>query len=67
MSRHDQKHQTWLVLVQVAEDVLHLHGIAQRMRARRLAGGSLRLDNVRLGFELDAAGEPVNSVMYMQR
>ena len=66
-SRLRQIDRTWHALLQVAEDILLMHGIAQRMRARRQAGGSLRLDNVRLGFELDAAGEPFNSVVHVQR
>ena len=53
--------------VQVAADVRHLHGLAQRMRARRTAGGSLRLDNVKLGFKLDDAGKPASSYTQEQR
>ena len=54
-------------LWQVADDILRLHGIAQKLRGRRYAEGSLRLDNVKLGFELDAEGSPVSCSAYVQR
>jgi DIS3-like exonuclease 2 len=41
----------------VAADVLALHGLAARMRARRFASGALRLDNTRLYFALAASLE----------
>ena len=46
---------------QVRGDVLALHAIAQAMRARRFAGGALRLDNVKLDFTLDADGNPTEA------
>ena len=51
----------------MADDILHLHGIAQQLRKRRYAEGSLRLDNVKIGFELDAHGNPIGSSAYAQR
>lgn len=52
---------------QMADDILHLHGIAQQLRGRRYAEGSLRLDNVKISFELDGEGNPVSSFAYVQR
>lgn len=51
----------------MADDILHLHAIAQQLRKRRYAEGSLRLDNVKIGFELDAHGNPIGSSAYAQR
>ena len=58
---------TAVLCMQVAADVRHLHGLAQRIRARRTAGGSLRLDNVKLGFQLNDAGEPVSTYTQERR
>lgn len=44
--------------VQVQEDVLALHGIAAKLRAKRFGSGALRLDNTKLNFSLDADGNP---------
>ena len=43
---------------QVQADVLALHGIASKLRAKRFQSGALRLDNVKLDFRLDADGNP---------
>jgi hypothetical protein len=51
----------------VTQDSLALHAIARRMRARRFANGALRLDNTRLYFTLDAAGQPVAAAPYVQQ
>jgi hypothetical protein len=52
---------------QVCGDVLALHGIAARMRAKRFAGGALRLDNVKLDFRLDADGNPCQATPHGAR
>ena len=44
--------------LQVQEDVLALHGIAAKLRAKRFGSGALRLDNTKLNFSLDADGNP---------
>ena len=44
--------------VQVHWDVLALHGIAAKLRAKRFGSGALRLDNTKLNFSLDADGNP---------
>ena len=44
--------------VQVQGDVLALHGIAAKLRAKRFGSGALRLDNTKLNFSLDADGNP---------
>ena len=54
-------------LMQVADDILALHGLAQRRRAARQAAGALRLDNTKLDFQLDAAGQPVGCTPHEQR
>ncbi|BDA45360.1 DIS3-like exonuclease 2 [Coccomyxa sp. Obi] len=55
---------TWL---QVVEDVLTLHKIAAARRKARFENGALRLDNVKLNFELDAEGNPCNAHPHVQR
>ncbi len=45
-------------MVQVQGDVLALHGIAAKLRAKRFGSGALRLDNTKLNFSLDADGNP---------
>ncbi|GBF88688.1 DIS3-like exonuclease [Raphidocelis subcapitata] len=52
---------------EVEADSLSLHAIARRLRARRFAGGALRLDNTRLFFTLDAEGQPVAAAPYVQQ
>ncbi len=44
--------------MQVQGDVLALHGIAVKLRAKRFGSGALRLDNTKLNFSLDADGNP---------
>ena len=44
--------------VQVQGDVLALHEIAAKLRAKRFGSGALRLDNTKLNFSLDADGNP---------
>lgn len=46
-------------------DCLALHGIASHLRAARFASGALRLDNTRLCFALDAAGNPASAAPYV--
>jgi DIS3-like exonuclease 2 len=50
----------------VAADVLALNRLARRLRAARIADGSLRLDHTKLHFALDAAtGEPLGAAPYL--
>lgn len=46
---------------QVAEDVRTLGGLAAHMRRRRFASGALRLDNVKLVFQLGEDGNPASA------
>ncbi|XP_029971606.1 DIS3-like exonuclease 2 isoform X2 [Salarias fasciatus] len=38
---------------EIHQAVLHLHAIAQQLRAQRFSGGALRLDQLKLSFSLD--------------
>ncbi len=42
-------------------------GLAKQMRAARFAGGALRLDGVRLFYQLDKDGNPVTAAPYVQQ
>lgn len=42
----------------IAEDILRLHRIAQRLRAARFASGAIKLNRVKLHFELDTTVTP---------
>lgn len=66
-TRTAHAHTTHDTLTQVTTDSLALHAIARRLRARRFAGGALRLDNTRLYFTLDAGGQPVAAAPYVQQ
>lgn len=46
---------------QVAEDVRALGALAAHMRRRRFASGALRLDNVKLVFQMGADGNPASA------
>ena len=60
---HDN--QTWS---DVAKDALALHKVASAMRKRRFdEDGALRLDNVRLYFELDDEGKAIGYGIYEQK
>lgn len=48
----------------IAQDILHLNTLAQIMRARRFSTGALRLSRLRLHFELDEAGMPIDAHPY---
>ncbi len=48
----------------IADDILVLHQLAQKMRARRFEGGALRIDNVKLSFRLDEDGLPTDAGIY---
>ena len=39
--------------------MLNLHGIASRLRAQRFERGCLKLDNVKLSFQMDDEGNPL--------
>ncbi len=45
----------------MVEDVLTLHKIAAARRKARFQNGALRLDNVKLNFQLDADGNPCDA------
>ena len=49
---------------EVADDILVLHRLAQKMRARRFETGALRIDNVKLNFKLDENGLPTDASIY---
>jgi DIS3-like exonuclease 2 len=52
----------------VAQDALKLHSMASEMRRRRFeVDGALRLDNVRLYFQLDDEGKAVEYGVYQQK
>ena len=51
----------------VAEDIRTLNALARRLRARRFAAGSLRLNNPKLTFRCDEQGHPVEAGVYVQR
>jgi DIS3-like exonuclease 2 len=52
----------------VAHDALKLHSVASEIRRRRFEiDGALRLDNVRLYFELDDEGKAVEYGVYQQK
>lgn len=48
----------------IADDILILHKLAQKMRARRFETGALRIDNVKLSFRLDENGLPTDASIY---
>ena len=50
---------TLTATLQVVGDVLNLHGIASRLRAQRFERGCLKLDNVKLSFQMDNDGNPL--------
>ncbi|GAB4816026.1 hypothetical protein N2152v2_003072 [Parachlorella kessleri] len=52
---------------EVVGDSLTLHRIARNLRRRRYDNGALRLDNVRLYFQLDDDGNPDGYGVYEQR
>ena len=45
----------------MVSDVRALNSIARHLHRRRFEAGALRLDNVKLGFELDQHGNPTES------
>ncbi|KAJ9477524.1 Protein SSD1 [Pseudozyma hubeiensis] len=49
---------------EIADDILLLHQLAQKMRARRFDTGALRIDNVKLSFKLDENGLPTDASIY---
>ncbi|KAG2422037.1 hypothetical protein HXX76_016317 [Chlamydomonas incerta] len=52
---------------EVVGDSLALWGLAKQMRAARFAGGALRLDGVRLFYQLDKDGNPLAAAPYVQQ
>jgi protein SSD1 len=51
----------------VEGDIAILHGLAQKMRARRFENGAVRIDNVKLAFKLDEDRLPTDAVVYAQK
>jgi DIS3-like exonuclease 2 len=63
-----QLHGTAHSWADVASDALKLHSVASEMRRKRFeVDGALRLDNVRLYFELDDEGKAVEYGAYQQK
>ncbi|CAM9156535.1 unnamed protein product [Choristocarpus tenellus] len=52
---------------EVAKDVLLLHKVAKRRRAKRFESGALSLNTVKLHFQLDVNGNPVEFGSYPRR
>ncbi|KAG2425885.1 hypothetical protein HYH02_014948 [Chlamydomonas schloesseri] len=52
---------------EVVSDSLALWGLAKQMRAARFSGGALRLDGVRLFYQLDKDGNPLTTAPYVQQ
>jgi hypothetical protein len=48
----------------IAEDIKVLHNMAKQLRARRFENGALAFDSMRLTFELDDKGLPVDCGPY---
>lgn len=51
---------------QVQSDIVVLHQLADKLRARRFDNGAVRIDNVKLSFNLDENGMPTDAVTYKQ-
>ena len=47
-------------LLDVEQPVLILHRLAQQLRTKRFAEGSIAFDRVEVGFDIDAEGHPVS-------
>ncbi|KAJ9117499.1 hypothetical protein QFC22_004349 [Naganishia vaughanmartiniae] len=52
---------------EVEKDILLLHTLAKKLRARRFENGALKIDNVKLSFNLDDEGRPIDCGAYVQR
>ena len=52
---------------QVAHDVRLLHTLSQRIRQKRFATGSLRLDNTKILFRMDDQGNPCEALPYITK
>ncbi|KAL6768182.1 RNB1 [Auxenochlorella protothecoides x Auxenochlorella symbiontica] len=51
---------------EIKRDCLALHALAKALRAARFQRGALRLDNTKLSFALDEAGNPVDFIAEIQ-
>ena len=51
----------------VVSDCMMLHSIAKKLRKKRFDGGALRLDNVRLTYDFDDDGYPIDCSPYIQK
>ena len=51
----------------IIESIEILHHVAKSMRKRRFQAGAVRLDQPKVGFELDEDQEPVNAAPYVIR
>ncbi len=52
---------------EVESDIALLNSLAKKLRARRFKDGALKIDNVKLSFELDAEGKPVDCAVHEGR
>lgn len=51
----------------VESDILLLNTLAKKLRGKRFENGALKIDNVKLNFQLDEQGRPVDCGSYIQR
>jgi protein SSD1 len=51
----------------VETDILLLNTLAKKLRAKRFENGALKIDNVKLNFQLDDEGRPIDCGSYIQR
>lgn len=51
----------------VESDILLLDTLAKKLRAKRFENGALKIDNVKLNFQLDDEGRPIDCGSYIQR
>lgn len=51
-------------LSEIEADIKNLHELAVKMRQRRFENGALKIDNVRLSFDLDEQGLPTDCGVY---
>lgn len=51
----------------IEQDILALQNLAQKLRARRFENGTLSLESLKLTFELDDNGLPVDCGQYVRK
>ncbi|UZJ56157.1 hypothetical protein CBS101457_005477 [Exobasidium rhododendri] len=52
---------------EVESDIMILHDLATKMRQRRFDNGALKIDNLKLAFQLDEGGLPIDASSYEQK